>query len=95
MSGSANAQKSIVAQTTRLGDKEVEFSISDSGPGIAPDKSTNIFEPFFTTKSTGMGLGLSLARTIIESHGGKLWVEDGPNGGAIFRFRIPRTQSSH
>jgi signal transduction histidine kinase/ABC-type uncharacterized transport system substrate-binding protein len=90
MQGDAKARRSIVAQTARLDDTAIEFSISDSGPGIASDKLTGIFEPFFTTKSTGMGLGLSLARTIIESHGGKLWAENGSNGGAVFRFRVPR-----
>lgn len=95
MHGSAKAQKNIVAQTTHLDDAAIEFSVSDSGPGIAPDKLTGIFEPFFTTKPTGMGLGLSLARTIIESHGGKLWAENGPNGGAVFRFRVPRMRLGH
>jgi signal transduction histidine kinase/ABC-type uncharacterized transport system substrate-binding protein len=92
--GNAKARKSVVVQTTRMDDTAIEFSISDSGPGIASDKLTGIFEPFFTTKTTGMGLGLSLARTIIESHGGKLWAENGANGGAVFRFHIPRPRST-
>jgi signal transduction histidine kinase len=85
------AHKHIVAQTT-IFDHAIEFSISDSGPGIAPDDLAEIFEPFFTTKPSGMGLGLSLARTIIETHGGKFWAHDGPTGGAVFRFRIPSTR---
>lgn len=67
----------------------LEFSISDFGPGIATDKLKHLFDPFFTTKSNGMGMGLSLARTIIEAHGGRLWAENGATGGAIFRFRLP------
>ena len=67
----------------------VEFSISDFGAGIPADKLKHLFDPFFTTKSNGMGMGLSLARTIIEAHGGKLWAENGATGGAIFRFRLP------
>jgi signal transduction histidine kinase len=93
MQGDAKARRNIVAQTARVDETAIEFSISDSGPGIASDKLTGIFEPFFTTKSTGMGLGLSLARTIIESHGGKLWAENGSHGGAVFRFRVPRIRA--
>src|SRR5262249_43826099 len=65
-----------------------EVSIEDSGPGVPPDKDKQIFEPFFTTKATGMGMGLAIARTIIERHGGRIWV-DTTGAGAIFRFTLP------
>jgi PAS domain S-box-containing protein len=67
----------------------VEFAVSDSGPGIDPDVADRIFEPFVTTKRGGMGMGLSICRSIIESHGGRLEFEPNPEGGALFRFTLP------
>jgi two-component system, LuxR family, sensor histidine kinase DctS len=66
----------------------VEFSVSDAGPGIAPDVAQRLFTPFFTTRSEGMGLGLSLCRTVIEQHGGALDFSSGA-GGTTFRFTLP------
>jgi len=81
-------RKDIVVQATSGDDRTIELSISDSGPGIDPSKIAGIFEPFFTTKSAGMGMGLAIAQMIIESHGGKIWAENRPTGGAVFRFRL-------
>jgi signal transduction histidine kinase len=67
----------------------VEIVVGDSGAGISPECLSRIFEPFFTTKSSGMGFGLSVSRTIVEAHGGKLSAENGPAGGAIFRVAFP------
>jgi PAS domain S-box-containing protein len=67
----------------------VEFAVADSGPGIDPDVADRIFEPFVTTKRSGMGMGLSICRSIIESHGGRLEFEPNPEGGALFRFTLP------
>ena len=86
--------KNIIVRTTRVDNSMVEFSISDSGPGIAPEKLGDIFKTFFTTKATGMGMGLSIARTIIESHGGMIWAENNPEGGAIFRFHLKAAHRS-
>jgi C4-dicarboxylate-specific signal transduction histidine kinase len=72
-----------------------EASVADSGPGIAPEKLTHMFEPFFTTKDQGMGLGLSIARTIVQAHGGQLWAENQSGGGAIFRFSLPIAGRQH
>jgi two-component system sensor kinase FixL len=64
-------------------------SITDTGPGVDPQAATRLFQPFVTTKSAGMGVGLSICRTIVESHGGRIWTEPNPGGGAVFRFTVP------
>ena len=66
----------------------VRVSVSDTGLGIAPEIAKQLFQPFVTTKRKGMGLGLSICRTIIEAHGGKIWVEPNPGGGTIFYFTL-------
>ena len=81
--------RDIEIKTTLVGDSEVEVSVSDAGIGIPSDKLKRIFEPFFTTKSQGTGLGLSIVRTIIESYGGRIWAENRPSRGAIFRLTLP------
>jgi two-component system sensor histidine kinase DctS len=67
----------------------IEFSVADIGPGIAPEVAEQLFTPFFTTKAEGMGLGLSLCRTVIEQHGGNLVFESSPPQGTVFRFTLP------
>jgi PAS domain S-box-containing protein len=66
----------------------VLIQVQDSGPGIAPEVADRIFEPFFTLKSEGIGMGLSISRSIVESHGGRLWAET-VSGGALFQFTLP------
>ena len=92
MSGLPAAQSRLEIATTRVKD-DAEVSISDAGPGIAPDQLKDIFNPFFSTKEEGMGMGLSIARTIVEAHGGKIWAENRPGGGAVFRFSLPLAQT--
>jgi signal transduction histidine kinase len=70
-------------------DAFAQISVSDVGPGIPPEKLKEVFEPFFTTKLQGMGMGLSIARTIVEAHGGQLLAENKASGGATFRVRVP------
>jgi two-component system sensor kinase FixL len=71
-------------------DDMVEVFVSDTGHGISPKAAEQLFQPFMTTKAHGMGIGLSISRTIIEAHGGRIWVEPNPAGGTIFRFTLPR-----
>jgi len=66
----------------------VEIAVADTGPGLAPEIARHLFQPFMTTKRKGMGLGLSICRTIVEAHGGKIWVEGRAGGGTIFRFTL-------
>ncbi|MBE7367386.1 PAS domain S-box protein [Ramlibacter sp. HM2] len=74
---------------TEAGKRWLEFSVADCGPGIAPEVRSRLFTPFFTTKEEGMGLGLSLCRTVVEQHGGQLVYEDNVPQGTIFRFTLP------
>ncbi len=71
--------------------QDVAVSVIDTGSGIAPEVMAKLFMPFVTTKAQGMGIGLSICRTIIEAHGGKLSVEANRGGGTIFRFTLPAT----
>ena len=67
----------------------IEVSVRDGGCGIPPEKMSLLFESFFTGKQQGMGLGLSIARTFVAGHRGRIWVENNPEGGATFRFALP------
>jgi signal transduction histidine kinase len=69
--------------------RTVEIAVSDTGHGIAAEKLAHVFDPFFTTKPDGMGMGLPISRTIVESHGGRLWAENNDGTGATFRFTLP------
>ena len=69
----------------------VRMSIEDTGTGIKPSDVARVFKPMFTTKARGMGMGLSICRSIIENHDGRIWVSPGANGGSIFQFELPTT----
>ncbi|HEY2529740.1 MAG TPA: sensor histidine kinase [Xanthobacteraceae bacterium] len=86
--GVPTGQRRITGHTIRVNGC-AEVSIADSGSGIPSDKLTQVFEPFFTTKEQGMGMGLSIARTIVEAHGGRIWAENQASGGAVFRLSLP------
>jgi signal transduction histidine kinase len=88
MSEMPSAERKI-AITTARNEGLAELSLLDAGPGIPPDKLKEVFEPFFTTKAEGMGMGLSIARTIVEAHNGRMWVENHSGGGADFRIQLP------
>jgi PAS domain S-box-containing protein len=94
MNGNAPAERQLVVRTESCADKNVRVAVSDCGLGIAPDKLEQVFEPFFTTKTQGLGLGLSVCRTIISAHGGKLWAANGAERGAVFNFTLPALAES-
>jgi signal transduction histidine kinase len=83
------AETRIISIRTSRVDNFAELSVSDLGPGIPEDKLKEIFEPFFTSKAEGMGMGLSIARTIVEAHNGQIWAKNRDHGGASFRIRLP------
>jgi two-component system sensor kinase FixL len=66
----------------------IAIRVTDTGTGISPEVASHLFNPFVTTKPQGMGVGLSICRTIIESHGGRIGVEDNPGGGTTFQFTL-------
>jgi signal transduction histidine kinase len=73
----------------------VLISIIDTGVGLSPEQVEQIFKAFFTTKDTGTGMGLPISRSIIESHGGRLWATGVPGSGATFQFTLPATAAAH
>ena len=75
--------------TTAEDNGQARVSVADTGSGIAPEIAEQLFQPFITTKRQGMGVGLSISRTIIEAHSGRIWVEPNPAGGTIFHFTLP------
>ena len=79
----------IRVSTRTRGPDRVEVDIRDNGPGLAPHVADDPFRPFQTTKADGMGIGLAISHTIIHAHGGQLWAENPPEGGAAFRFTLP------
>jgi two-component system sensor kinase FixL len=81
-------RRELLVSTTSADDDMLMVSVADTGPGIAPEVADQLFRPFVTTKRHGMGVGLSISRTIIEGHGGRIWVEPNPGGGTIFRFTV-------
>ncbi|MGU3495203.1 PAS domain S-box protein [Xanthobacteraceae bacterium A53D] len=81
-------RRQLLVQTTAGEDDMVTISVSDTGHGISDDMRAQLFTPFVTTKAQGMGVGLSISRTIIEAHGGRIWAEPNPGGGTVFRFTL-------
>ena len=79
----------VVNIRSRHVDSEVLVTVSDRGPGIAPEAMERLFEPFRSTKPGGLGMGLSISRSIVASHGGRMWAENSPVRGATFGFSLP------
>ena len=84
----ASEKRELLISTEPTGDDMLTISVADTGSGISPEIAKQLFQPFVTTKQQGMGVGLSISRTIVEAHGGKIWVEANPGGGAVFRFTL-------
>jgi len=85
--GTASERRTIV--TTRKAGTAIRVAVNDSGSGIPAADLARIFDPFYTTKASGLGMGLSIARSLIEAHGGQLWAENNEDGGATFTFSVP------
>jgi two-component system sensor kinase FixL len=74
---------------TGLKDSQILAAVTDSGKGISSEETEKLFKPFYTTKSHGLGMGLSISRSIINRHQGRIWVENDPDGGTTFFFSLP------
>jgi two-component system sensor kinase FixL len=86
---SESERRELVLQSRVNATGQIEIAVMDSGPGVSEAAAKSLFTPFMTTKKDGTGLGLAIGRTIVEAHGGKLWHENNPSGGAVFRFTLP------
>jgi len=85
--------KRVSIEVRAIGAHEVQMSVLDRGPGVAPERVEEIFEPLSSSTSSGMGIGLALCRSIVDAHGGRLWYEPRPGGGAVFRFTLRCTET--
>jgi PAS domain S-box-containing protein len=90
--GMADGPGEIVLKTDREDDHTLRVSVMDSGPGIKPEDLQRLFDPFFTTKKEGMGLGLSISRSIVKAHKGRLWAAPNPGGGTAVHLTLPVSQ---
>jgi C4-dicarboxylate-specific signal transduction histidine kinase len=90
MSGVEDGNREVHISTVSIEPEGVCVAVRDTGPGLRPEILPRLFEPFCTTKSDGMGMGLSICRSIIEAHGGRLWAAGCEPRGALFQFTIPR-----
>ena len=89
---SATGNRTIILRTARESPPAVRVTVEDSGVGIAEADHDRIFEAFYTTKSAGLGMGLAIARSIVEAHGGRLEPHNNPGGGATFFFTLPTSE---
>lgn len=81
-------RRELVISSLALPEGMVEVAVADTGPGIAAEMAEQLFQPFVTSKRQGMGVGLSISRTIVDAHGGRIWAEANPGGGTVFRFTL-------
>ena len=88
MAAETGRRKELLIRSLQENSREILVQIEDCGPGL-PDNADRIFDPFYTTKPHGIGMGLSISRSIVESHEGRLWASPRPSGGAIFQFTVP------
>ncbi len=90
MSGVEDGNRELHVSTVSIEPEGVRVAVRDTGPGLSPESLSRLFEPFYTTKPDGMGMGLSICRSIIEAHGGRLWATRCEPRGALFQFTVPR-----
>jgi two-component system sensor kinase FixL len=81
-------KRELLISSAPSSDDSIVVKVADTGSGIAPELANQLFQPFVTTKQHGMGVGLSISRTIVESHGGRIWAEPNPGGGTVFNFTL-------
>jgi signal transduction histidine kinase len=91
MSGVEDGNRELHISTAHIAPEGVCVAVRDTGPGLPPESLPRLFEPFYTTKPDGMGMGLSICRSIVEAHGGRLWATNCEPRGALFQFTIPAT----
>ncbi|PYX87516.1 MAG: hypothetical protein DMG68_11485 [Acidobacteria bacterium] len=90
-----NAHRELAIRSQQVDDGTLQISISDTGTGLPPHDVEQIFSAFFTTKEHGTGMGLSISRSIVESHGGRLWADNNSPRGATFCFTLPAKDEAH
>jgi two-component system sensor kinase FixL len=83
-------RRELLLTAAQSSDSMIEVQVSDTGPGIAAERMEQLFSPFNSSKAEGLGIGLSISRTIVEAHGGRIWAENRPEEGALFHFTLPR-----
>lgn len=88
-----SSSRKLTISTRPVADHRIEISVADSGPGVSALVGDRLFRPFVSTKKHGLGVGLSISRAIVESHGGDIWVEPNLDGGAVFKFTLPSVVS--
>jgi signal transduction histidine kinase len=89
-----SGDRRAVVVSVAKGESGAVLAVRDRGQGIAPEHQGKIFESFFSTKGNGMGLGLSITRTIVEAHQGRIWAESGPGRDTVFRVELPLATAS-
>jgi len=94
MSAVDEGARELLISTGRSRTNGVLIAVRDSGPGIDPDHIERVFDAFYTTKSSGVGMGLSICRSIVDAHGGRLWADANEPRGAIFQFTLPGPEGS-
>jgi two-component system sensor kinase FixL len=95
MSLTPQADRRLRLQVTPLNREYVEVTVADSGVGLPSGGDDHVFDPFFTTKEHGLGLGLSIGRSIVTAHGGRLWGENNAGRGATFHLVLPTAATVH